>query len=112
MDGVLLLAFLLGLPANELVLPIAVMIYRAEGVLFSTPSIPEMKALFLANGWTHTTALCVLLFFLFHWPCATTLLTIKKETGSLRYTLLAALLPTALGVLLCAAVTAVARLLG
>lgn len=110
MDGILLLAFLLGLPANEIVLPIAMMIYRAEGSLTQVVGITEMKNVFLANGWSTVTALCTLLFFLFHWPCSTTLLTIKKETGSIGYTLLAAALPTVIGLLLCFAITTVARI--
>ena len=101
LDGVLLLAFILGFPANEIVLPIAVMAYLANGTLGDPGSLEEMRALFLANGWTPVTALCVMTFSMFHWPCSTTLLTIRKETGSLKWTLLAALLPTALGACLC-----------
>ena len=112
MDGVLLLAFVLGFPANEIVLPIAVMGYLAQGSLSDALGLAQMHALLTANGWTWTTAVSAVLFFLLHWPCSTTLWTIRRETGSTKWTLLAALLPTALGMTLCAAFTALARLLG
>ena len=111
-DGVLLLAFVLGFPANEIVLPIAVMGYLAQGSLSDALGLAQMHALLTANGWTWTTAVSAVLFFLLHWPCSTTLWTIRRETGSAKWTLLAALLPTALGMALCAAFTALARLLG
>lgn len=112
MDGVLLLAFVLGFPANEIVLPIAVMGYLAQGSLSDALGLAQMHALLTANGWTWKTAVSAVLFFLLHWPCSTTLWTIRRETGSAKWTLLAALLPTALGMALCAAFTALARLLG
>lgn len=101
MDGVILLAFLLALPANEIVLPVALMIYAAGTSLLEPGSLAEMGRLFSAHGWTAWTAGAVMLFSVFHWPCGTTLLTLRRETGSRGWTLLAALLPTALGVLLC-----------
>ena len=97
MDGETLLAFALGIPANEIVLPILLMLYDGGGVLPEVGSLAPLAA----HGWTWTTALCAAVFTLFHWPCSTTLLTIKKETGSWRWALLAAALPTAIGVLLC-----------
>ena len=112
MDGVLLLAFVLGFPANEIVLPIAVMGYLAQGSLSDALGLAQMHALLTANGWTWTTAVSAVLFFLLHWPCSTTLWTIRRETDSAKWTLLAALLPTALGMALCAAFTALARLIG
>lgn len=112
MDGVLLLAFVLGFPANEIVLPIAVMGYLAQGCLSDALGLAQMHALLTANGWTWTTAVSAVLFFLLHWPCSTTLWTIRRETGSAKWTLLAALLPTALGMALCTAFTALARLSG
>ncbi len=112
LDGVLLLAFLLGFPANEIVLPIAIMIYTAQGSLTELGELSQLKALLLQNGWTWVTALCVMLFSLLHWPCSTTLLTIHKETGSWKWTALAALLPTAAGFVLCALTAQGARLLG
>ena len=112
LDGAILTAFLLGLPANEIVVPILLMTYLSRGSLLELGSLGEMKALFLSSGWTGQTAVCFLLFTLLHWPCSTTLLTVKKETGSWKWTALTALLPTAAGVLLCTAVTLTCRLLG
>lgn len=112
LDGVILLAFLLGFPANEIVLPIAVMIYSMGGSLTELGELSALRPLLAAQGWTAVTALCVMLFSLCHWPCSTTLLTIKKETGSTKWTLLAALLPTGIGLLLCMAVKALAALFG
>ncbi len=111
MDGVILLAFLLGLPANETVLPIALMGYTAQRSLQEMGATAEIRILLQQNGWTELTAICVLLFTLLHWPCSTTLLTIRKETGSWKWAGLAALLPTALGLMLCALLTGLARLL-
>ena len=110
MDGTILLAFLLGLPANEIVLPIALMIYQQEGVLCQVQGLTEMKAVLLQQGWTIWTAACVILFSLFHWPCATTILTIRKETRSAKWTAMAAAIPVAVGILLCAALNAVGHL--
>lgn len=98
LNGAILLAFVLGSPANELVLPILLMILTA-GSTFGSES--NMDAVLLEHGWTWQLSLCTMVFFLFHWPCSTTLLTIKKETGSLKWTAVAALLPTAFGVVLC-----------
>ena len=111
MDGAILLAFILGFPANEIVLPIAVMIYSMQGSLTELGELAALQPLLAAHGWTWVTALCVIVFSLCHWPCSTTLLTIKKETGSLKWTVLAALLPTLLGALLCAVITAAGKLL-
>ncbi len=100
LSGAALLAFLLGTPANELVLPVLMMILTAGGT-YGAESTAAMEGILLANGWGWRNSLCMLVFFLFHWPCATTLMTIKKETQSLRWTVAAALLPTAFGCLLC-----------
>ena len=110
MDGVILMAFLLGMPANEIVIPIAVMAYTATGSLAEVGTA-TLRNILLANGWTGTTALCTLLFALMHWPCTTTLLTVRKETGSAAYTALAALLPTVCGLLCCLIVNALSHLL-
>lgn len=111
MDGAILLAFLLGLPANETVLPILFMIYTARSTLTELGEAGAFHALLLQNGWTAATALCVLIFCVLHWPCSTTLLSIKKETGRWSWTLLAAALPTLFGLLLCALVHALCVLL-
>ncbi len=92
LDGAILSGFLLGLPANEIVLPLVLMGYGAAG---------DLGPALLAAGWTRTTALCFMVFSLLHFPCSTTLLTIKKETGSWGWTLLAAVLPTVFGLLFC-----------
>ncbi|MBQ8351657.1 MAG: ferrous iron transporter B [Clostridia bacterium] len=110
LDGMILLAFLLGLPANEIVLPLVLMGYLSAGAPVELGSLAEMRAVFVANGWTPVTALCTAVFFLFHWPCSTTLLTVKKETGSWGYTAICAALPTAIGMLLCLLIAAFGRL--
>lgn len=111
MDGVILTAFILGLPANEIVIPIIIMAYTSQGTLIEPGNLSDLHMLLISQGWTWVTALCTMVFFLFHWPCSTTLMTIKKETGSLKWTCLAVLLPTACGVILCMAITAFSRLL-
>ena len=101
MDGIILLAFLLGWPANEIVIPLMLMLYLSAGSMIELNDYNELHHILTQNGWTWMTAASVLLFSLFHWPCSTTCLTIHKETGSLSWTLLAVLLPTATGLLLC-----------
>lgn len=102
LSGPILLAFLLGLPANEIVLPILLMFYSQSGMLVEGGS--QTGAMLMANGWTWTTAVCAILFSLNHFPCATTLLTIRKETGSRKWTAISFLLPTVIGICLCAVV--------
>ena len=111
LDGVILLAFILGFPANEIVIPILLMTYTATGHLVDFESLESLKLLLTANGWTTVTAVCAMLFSLFHWPCSTTLLTIWKETRSPKWTLLALVIPTAVGAALCALVAHLAPLL-
>ena len=95
------MAFILGFPANEIVIPIIIMAYLCKGTLIDFESALQLKELFVANGWTATTALCTIIFSLCHWPCSTTLMTIKKETGSFKWSALAVILPTAIGLILC-----------
>lgn len=109
MDGVILIGFLLGFPANEIVLPIILMAYLQSGVLIEMSDSHALSQLLLAHGWTWQTAVSMLIFSLFHWPCSTTVLTIHKETKSLKWTVLSILLPTGLGILLCMGVTAIFR---
>lgn len=109
LDGVILMAFILGLPANEIVIPIIIMAYMAEGSILEMGSLSEMKQLFVENGWTWITAASTMLFSLMHWPCSTTLITIKKETGSIRWTLVAFLLPTLAGLLVCFLFASIAK---
>lgn len=111
MDGVILLAFILALPANEIIVPIVLMIYSSGGVLTAYTSLGELQGILVANGWTTVTAICVTVFLLFHWPCSTTLWTIGKETKKVRYVLLSAVLPTAVGLILCALIHAVSLLI-
>lgn len=102
LDGSILAAFMLSFPANELVLPLLGMLYSSSSLLEDL-SLTALGRLLIENAWTMRTAVCFLIFTLFHWPCSTTLLTVKKETGSGRLTALAFFLPTAVGILLCAA---------
>ena len=101
LDGVILMAFLLGFPANEIVIPIMLMAYTAQGMLIDYQGLGELRAILVQNGWTAKTALCFLIFALMHWPCSTTLVTIKKETGSLKWTLVSLLTPALMGGALC-----------
>ena len=101
LDGVILMAFLQGFPANEIVLPIILMAYLETGTLVSMEDSASLYSLLTAHGWTVKTAVCMAVFSLFHWPCATTCLTIKKETGSLKWTAVSILLPAAAGCILC-----------
>ena len=96
--GMILLAFVLGWPANELVFPLLVMIGEGGGALGAEG---EMVSWLAVNGWDYRMALCAMVFCLFHWPCSTTVLTISKESGSAKWAFLGILLPTAIGVLLC-----------
>lgn len=109
LDGVILMAFILAFPANEIVLPIAIMAYLAQGSLMELTDLGQLRQLLIENGWTWVTAMSTMLFSLMHWPCSTTLLTIRRETGSLKWTALAALLPTAAGVCLCILFASLAR---
>lgn len=110
LDGAILLGFILGFPANEIVIPLIMMIYLQQGTLAEYASLAALKALFVQNNWTVVTALCTTVFMLLHWPCSTTLLTIKKETGSLKWAAVAFLLPTATGMLLCFTINLVFKL--
>lgn len=110
LDGKILLAFLLGLPANEIVIPVLIMAYTAQSSLTDFESLTSLHTLLLQQGWTVSTAVSMLILCVLHWPCATTLLTIKKETHSLKWTALAFLLPTCMGFLLCFFVTCIFRM--
>ena len=95
------MAFILGFPANEIVVPIILMSYMATGEIVEMTNVFELKNILVQNGWTYVTALCVMIFSLMHWPCSTTCLTIKKETGSLKWMLLSMLIPTIAGMGVC-----------
>lgn len=111
LDGVMLLAFLLGLPANEIVLPVALTAYLGCSTLTDYDSLDSLHSLLTSHGWTMQTAVCFLIFTLFHSPCATTLLTVYKETRSKRWTFAAFLLPTVIGITLCMIVVGITHLL-
>jgi len=112
LDGFIIMAFLLGFPANEIVIPIIIMSYMATGSLVELDNLSSMKELLLNNGWTWLTAVCMMLFCLMHWPCSTSCLTIKKESGSWKWTGLAFIIPTIAGITVCFIISSVARLLG
>lgn len=101
MDGYILLAFILGFPANEIVIPIIAMSYMAAGSLIEIETFSALKELLIDNGWTYLTAVCTMLFSLNHFPCGTTLLTIYKETQSLKWTAISFLVPTITGIIIC-----------
>lgn len=111
MDGAIITAFLLGLPANEIVIPIIVMTYAQQGSL-AEAAPAQMLELFTQNGWTWVTAACVIIFTLMHFPCATSLLTIKKEAGGMKWAALAFAIPTICGIAVCAVIANTARLFG
>ena len=110
LDGVILIAFILAFPANEIVIPIIIMAYAQSAGFSDSIALSEIKDLLISNGWTEITALCTMIFSLFHWPCATTLLTVKKETGSVKWMIVAAIIPTLLGITTCATINFVATL--
>lgn len=109
LDGVILIAFILGFPANEIVIPIIIMAYMSTGSLIEIDDFVQLKALLVDNGWTWLTAICTMLFSLMHWPCSTTCLTIKKETQSLKWTLVSFAVPTIVGMTICFIFTTVVR---
>lgn len=100
-DGVILLAFILGFPANELVMPLIVMGYLSSGTIASGVDFASFRALLLQNGWTVQTALCTLVLTVAHAPCSTTCLTILRETRSAKWTLAAVLIPAGVGLAFC-----------
>ncbi|MGE5613605.1 MAG: ferrous iron transport protein B [Bacillota bacterium] len=112
LDGYILTAFILGFPANEIVIPIIIMSYLSAGSIIEPDSLFQLKDLLVSRGWTWSTALCVMLFSLMHWPCGTTCQVIKKETQSLKWTLVSFAVPTISGMTVCFIVANAVRLLG
>lgn len=112
LDGVILTAFLLGFPANEIVIPIMIMSYLSLGTITDYSSILELKNLLVDHGWTILTAINMVFLCLFHFPCSTTCLTIKKETGSIKWMIYSMIIPTVCGVILCIFTTLIFRLIG
>ena len=111
LDGFILIAFIAGFPANEIVIPVMLMAYMSTGTLTDFESIESLRQILISNGWTALTAVNAMLFSLLHWPCSTTLWTIKKETGSLKWTAAAFLIPTTLAFLVCFITANVYRLI-
>lgn len=105
LDGYILTAFILGMPANEIVLPIILMCYLKCGTLVNIEDTVQIGQILIQNGWNMLTAMNVMLFTILHFPCTTTLLTIKKETGSWKWTGLSFVIPTVCGLLLCMCTT-------
>lgn len=111
LDGVILLAFILGFPANEIVIPIIIMAYMANGTLVDITDLAFLKELLVSNGWTPLTAVCTMIFSLMHWPCSTTCMTIRKESQSIKWTLASFLIPTICGMVICFTVATVWRMI-
>ncbi|MGZ9585284.1 nucleoside recognition domain-containing protein [Paenibacillus marinisediminis] len=112
LDGFIIMAFLLGLPANEIVLPILLMGYLSSGAMVDADGIDNIKQIFLDHGWTWLTALNMMLFSLLHYPCGTTLFNIYKETKSKKWTLLSALIPLGIAIAVTFTTAQLARALG
>ena len=112
MDGVIILAFILGFPANEIVIPIMMMIYMSNCTLIDINDMNTIKKILIDNNWNYITSISVLIFTLFHFPCSTTMLTIKKETNSFKWTILAFIIPFVTGVILCFIISNFFRIIG
>lgn len=112
MDGFIIMAFILGLPANEIVLPILLMGYMSSGSLVDIDSLGSIKDIFLEHGWTWLTALNMMLFSLLHYPCGTTLVNIYKETKSMKWAVLSAVIPLGIALVVTFAVAQLARIFG
>lgn len=106
LDGYILTAFILALPANEIVLPIILMSYLNNSNLIQIEHYSTISNILIDNGWTIITAINVMIFSLMHFPCSTTLITIKKETKSWKWTCLAFIIPTICGIITCTITTA------
>ena len=107
LDGYIITAFILGLPANEIVLPIILMSYAKTGTLLHLENLADISQILIENGWTLLTAVNIMILSLLHFPCGTTLMTIKKETGSLKWTALSFVIPSICGIILCMLTTAI-----
>ena len=112
LDGTILTGFLLGFPANEIVLPITLMLYLNNGTMTDYSSLSELQNILVSNGWTLKTAVCMLIFTLMHFPCSTTCITVKKETGSLKWAILSFIIPTVCGIICCIFSNVIFNLLG
>lgn len=111
LDGVIILAYIIAIPANEIVIPTIIMGYMAAGQMMDIEDLDQLKSLFIANGWSMITPVCLMLFSLLHYPCSTTTLSIWKETKNVKWTILSNLLPLTIAILVCFAVAQGARLI-
>ncbi|HEX9026464.1 MAG TPA: nucleoside recognition domain-containing protein, partial [Clostridium sp.] len=109
-DGYIAVAFILGLPANEIVMPIMIMSYLKQSTMINVDGFDGLKEVLLANGWTTLTVINTMILCIMHFPCATTLLTIRKETDSIKWPIIAFILPTVLGIGFCFLTTIVYRI--
>lgn len=109
LDGVILIAFIFAIPANEIVVPTIIMGYMSTTRMLE---LDNPAQLFLDNGWTIVTAVCLMLFSLLHYPCTTTSYTIYKETGSWKWTFLANAIPTTVAIVICFIVAQTAYAIG
>ncbi|MCA1060647.1 ferrous iron transporter B [Rossellomorea aquimaris] len=112
MDGFIMAAFIIGLPANEIVVPILIMAYLSQGAMLELDDLTELKAVFVSHGWTWLTALNMMLFSLLHFPCGTTLVNIYKETKSKKWTFMSFAIPTAIAIGVTFLVATIVRALG
>ena len=112
LDGVILFAFILGFPANEIVVPIIIMAYSQSTALTEITELSALKEMFIANGWTMSTAVCMIIFVLFHFPCSTSCITVYKETGSIKWTAVSFIIPTIIGIVICISANGLFALLG
>ena len=110
-DGYIMVAFLLGFPANEIVMPILIMSYLKQSTMVDIDGFSGLNNVLSANGWTILTAINMMILCVMHFPCATTLMTIRKETKSLKWTTVAFLLPTFVGIVLCFITTSIYKLI-
>ncbi len=111
LDGYILTAFILGLPANEIVLPIILMCYIQSGTLVDIENTATIGNILIQNGWTYITAINTMIFTLLHFPCSTTLLTIKKEAGGWKWAILGFVLPTICGIILCTILNLISKII-
>ena len=110
-DGYIAVAFILGLPANEIVMPIMIMSYLKQSTMVNLDGFDGLKEVLLANGWTTLTVINTMILCIMHFPCATTLLTIKKETDSIKWPVIAFILPTVLGIGMCFLTTLIYKII-
>ncbi|HNC50055.1 MAG TPA: nucleoside recognition domain-containing protein, partial [bacterium] len=112
LDGIILLAYIIAIPANEIIVPTIIMGYMAAGQMTELDSDTELKALFIQNGWTSLTAISLMFFSLLHYPCSTTTLTIWKETRSVKWTLVSNIMPLAIALAVCFLIAQIGYWLG